>query len=170
MSTTHSMGQKNGASPDADRPEGTTMGPDDMKANYGRFVDEVWNQGDLAVIAELISPDIIQHVSGPQPGPGIEGVRQFVAETRRAFPDLHSIIEDQIAEGDKAMARVRCTGTHAGQFAGLAPTGKQATFELIDINRYDASGKVIEHWSLVDMLGMLQQLGAAPAFEPGPTS
>jgi hypothetical protein len=66
------------------------------------------------------------------------------------------------------MGRVRCTGTHEVQFAGLAPTGKQATFELIDINRFDASGKVVEHWSLVDMLGLLQQLGAVPAFEPGP--
>ena len=72
-------------------------------------------------------------------------MRQFVAEIRRAFPDLQGIVEDQIAEGDKAMGRVRCTGTHGGQLAGLAPNGKQATFELIDINRFDASGKVVEH-------------------------
>jgi predicted ester cyclase len=55
--------------------------------------------------------------------PGVDGVRQFVAEIRRAFPDLHGIIEDQIAEGDMAMGRLTCTGTHDGQFAGLAPTG-----------------------------------------------
>jgi steroid delta-isomerase-like uncharacterized protein len=141
-----------------------------MKAHYRRFVDEVWNQGHLAVVAELVSSDIVHHVSGPQPGPGVEGVRQFVAEIRRAFPDLRGIVEDQIAEGDKAMGRVRCTGTHDGQFAGLAPTGKQATFELIDINRFDGSGKVVEHWSLVDMLGLLQQLGAVPAFQPSRSS
>jgi predicted ester cyclase len=103
-------------------------------------------------------------------GPGVEGVRQFVAEIRQAFPDLHGIIEDQIAEGDKAMGRLRCTATHDCQFAGLAPTGKQATFEPIDINRFDASGKVVEHWSLVDMLGLLQQLGAVPAFQPSRSS
>jgi predicted ester cyclase len=92
-----------------------------MKAHYRRFVDEVWNQGHLAVVAELVSSDIVHHVSGPQPGPGVEGVRQFVAEIRQAFPDLQGIIEDQIAEGDKAMDRVRCTDTHGCQFARPRP-------------------------------------------------
>lgn len=141
------------------------MGPADLKARYRRFVEEVWNQGDLAVADELVSPDIVHHMSGPQPGPGVEGVKQFVAEIRRAFPDLHGIIEDQIAEGDKAMGRVTCTGTHIGPFAGLPPTGKQVTFELIDINRYDTTGKAVEHWSLVDMFGLLQQLGPVPTSE-----
>jgi predicted ester cyclase len=137
---------------------------------------ERWGQFDGGLRAvdvrdpAITSPAGFHHVSGPEPGPGVEGVRQFVAEIRRAFPDLHGIIENQIAEGDKAMGRERCTGTHEVQFAGLAPTSKQAAFELIDINRFDASGKVVEHWSLLDMLGLLQQLGAVPAFEPGPRS
>ena len=47
------------------------MEPEEMKARYRRFVDEVWNQGDLAVVAELVSSDIVHHVSGPA-GPGVD--------------------------------------------------------------------------------------------------
>ena len=100
------------------------MEPEDMKACYRRFVDEVWNQGNLAVVAELVSSNIVHHVSGPELGPGVEGVRQFVTEIRRAFPDLQGVIEDQIVEGDKAMGRVRCTGTHDGEFATPRPASR----------------------------------------------
>jgi len=66
-----------------------------------------------------------------------------------------------VAEGDKVVARLRISGTHQGEFLGIAPTGKQVTFTGIDILRI-AEGKVMEHWGNVDELGMLQQLGAIP--------
>jgi len=142
------------------------MGPYEFKARYRRFVDEVWNQGDLAVVDELLSPDVVHRLIGHRTGVGVDGVKQSVTEMRRAFPDLHGIIEDHVTEGDTAMARVACAGTQDGPLAELPATGTQATFELIEIDRFDGAGVIIEHRSTVDMLELLQQLGAIPAGAP----
>jgi predicted ester cyclase len=66
-----------------------------------------------------------------------------------------------IAEGDKVAARLRISGTHQGEFLGIAPIGNQVTVTGIDILGI-AEGKVVEHWGNFDDLGMLQQLGAIP--------
>ena len=67
-----------------------------------------------------------------------------------------------IAEGDKVVCRLTWHGTHQGKFMGIPPTGKHETFTSIDIVRL-ADGKFVEHWNVVDHLGMLQQLGVIPA-------
>jgi len=83
------------------------------------------------------------------------------------FPDLHLTIEDLIAEGNEVVLRWTGTGTQQGAFAGNPPTGKQVTSTGIDIFRI-ANGKVVEHWSNSDDLGVLQQLGVV--LPPGQTS
>jgi predicted ester cyclase len=70
------------------------------------------------------------------------------------------------AEGDKTWARVTFHGSNTGDFMGHPPTGKSVTYEAIDICRY-ANGKMVEHWGVVDMLGMMQQLGVVSPSEPG---
>ena len=79
-----------------------------------------------------------------------------------AFPDLYFTVEDLIAEGDKAVARLTVRGTQQGVFMGIPPTGKHVTVTAIDINRF-AGGKSVEHWLNMDTLGLLQQLGVIPA-------
>ena len=81
---------------------------------------------------------------------------------RVAFPDFHHTVEDLVAEGDKVVPRLTLRGTHQGDFQGLPPTGKQVTFSGINVMRLE-DGKIVEHWSIGDTLGMLQQLGAIPA-------
>jgi predicted ester cyclase len=66
-----------------------------------------------------------------------------------------------IAEGDKVATRKTFHGTHRGEFMGISPTGQRVSIELIDIVRI-ADGKVVEHWSMGDNLGMMQQLGVVP--------
>ena len=85
---------------------------------------------------------------------------------RQAFPDSYSAIEVMIAEGDKVATRKTFYGTHQGEFMGIPPTGRQVSIALIDIVRV-ADGKVMEHWSMGDSLGMMQQLGVIP--QPGNT-
>jgi predicted ester cyclase len=80
---------------------------------------------------------------------------------RAAFPDLHAVIHDQLAEGDKVMTRKSFSGTHRGTFWGIPPTGKQVTIDLIDILRI-ADGQMVEHWNLVDWMGLMQQLQTTP--------
>jgi steroid delta-isomerase-like uncharacterized protein len=143
------------------------MSPQELKTRARRIVEEVYNQGDLAVAAELIAPDCVHHAprppDAPEPEPGLGAVTQWLTIVRGAFPDHHTTIEDEIAEGDRVVQRITCHGTHEEDLLGIPPTGKHVTYEGIEINRVGQDGRFVEHWSSVDLLGLLQQLGAIPA-------
>src|SRR4029078_692191 len=81
-----------------------------------------------------------------------------------AFPDWRMEVEDLIASGDKTVARVGATATHQGEFMGVPPTGQRVEMQLIDIMRFDDAGLVREHWGVADMLSLMQQIGAVPAY------
>jgi predicted ester cyclase len=74
--------------------------------------------------------------------------------------------EDVPASGDKVVARVRATGTHEGELMGMPGTGKSVDVHLIDIMRFDEDGLVAEHWGVVDVLAMMQQLGVVGVGPP----
>ena len=80
---------------------------------------------------------------------------------RAGFPDHDAVVHDQLVDGDKVITRKTFTGTHGGEFLGVPPTGRRVTIGVIDIVRVD-DGKIVEHWNVVDLLGALQQMGAAP--------
>jgi predicted ester cyclase len=52
-------------------------------------------------------------------------------------------------------------GTHRGEFLGIAPTGRSISFDAIDVVRI-ADGRIAEHWNVVDLMGLLQQIGPRP--------
>ena len=79
-----------------------------------------------------------------------------------AFPDFHVTLEDVIAEGDKVASRGVWRGTHQGNFMGIPATGKSVAVSYSDIWRFE-NGKAVENWVQMDMLGLMQQLGVAPA-------
>ncbi len=137
---------------------------EEMKTRARRIADELFSQGDLAVADEILATDLIHHTPETHVE-GSEGAKQFVLALRRAFPDLSATVEDQIAEGDKVAQRIRWSGTHEGEFFGVPPTGKRVTAELMEIHRIGPDGKITEHWSASDELGLLRQLGALPPTE-----
>ncbi len=145
------------------------MSTEQNKAYYRRFIEEVWNQGDFGVVEEIASPDVAFH-SPPGTPPGWESMKQVIASFRTAFPDVRLTVEDQIAEKDRTVTRLRITGTHRGPFSSrlktINPTGKKISIQVIDIFRHDANGKLAECWSGFDVFGMMQQLGAIPASDP----
>jgi steroid delta-isomerase-like uncharacterized protein len=133
------------------------------KAIERRLLDEVYSQGNLDIIDELVFTDFVGHGTAADGGDqGREAYKRFVIEMRTAFPDLRITVEDQVAEGDKVVTRWRARGTHTGPFQGIPPTGKRGEISGIIIDRI-ADGKVIECWSNTDDLGLLQQLGVVPA-------
>jgi predicted ester cyclase len=139
------------------------MSVDDHKRQVRRLIEDAMNRGKLDLLDELMAPDMVEHEAlGPGIPPTREGVKLFFAGLQQAFPDMQGTIEDEIAEGDKLVARVTMRGTHTGSFMGIAPTGKRVEMEVIDICRF-ADGRLVEHWGLSDALGLLQQLGAVPA-------
>jgi steroid delta-isomerase-like uncharacterized protein len=129
-----------------------------------RFWDEVIAGGDLSLIDELTTDDMVDHEEGlPGQPPGREGVKFFVNAMREAFPDIKpKSVEPTLADGDLEAARTIVTGTHRGALMGVAATDKTVEFESVDIIRVE-DGKVAEHWGVTDVMSLMQQLGAVPA-------
>ena len=123
---------------------------------------ELINDGDIDGFGELLADGFVEHEELPGLAPSKEGVQELFRAYRAAFPDLRMDALDVIASGDKAVARVVATGTQTGEFMGMPPSGRQIEVQMIDIMQFDDAGKVCEHWGVMDMLSMLQQLGAIP--------
>jgi predicted ester cyclase len=123
------------------------------------------NAGDIAGFGDLVADDFVEHQGMPAL-PTKEGALEFFRILLAAFPDWRMTVEDLIAGGDKAVARVTVTGTHKGEFMGVSPTGTRVDVQLIDIMRFNGAGLVCEHWGVADMLSLMQQLGVVPAGPP----
>jgi steroid delta-isomerase-like uncharacterized protein len=132
------------------------------KAMVRRTFEEIWNRGNQAIIEERFAQDYVGHSLADIHGP--QGGKQFAAMMRRAFPDYQYTVEDEIAEGDRVVQRWTARGTHEGEFQGIPPTGEQVTITGISIYRV-ANGKLVEGWTSANILGLLQQIGAAPVPE-----
>ena len=119
--------------------------------------------GDTAWIERHIAPDFVRHDPGlPFEVRGPAGVKQLHDALMPAFPDMKLPLEDFVAEGEKVLVRLRVQGTHTGAFGDMAPTGRKIDIGLLDLFQI-RDGVLIEHWALLDNLGMLKQLGALPA-------
>jgi steroid delta-isomerase-like uncharacterized protein len=140
---------------------------DTNKTVSRRFLEEVWNKRNMAVLNEIIANDHVNSGPGTLPGlpTGPEGSKQFVTMYLNAFPDVHFKIDEQIAEGDKVVTRWTASGTHKGELAGIPATGKSSTVTGINVDRI-VNGKLVESWSIFDQFGMMQQLGVIPMPEP----
>ena len=124
------------------------------------------NAGDIDSFGRQIADDFVEHEELPGIPSTKDGVLQYFRMLIAAFPDFRMDVEDVIASGDKAVARVRVTGTHKGEFMGMPATGKSAAINLIDIVRFGDDGLAREHWGVSDQLSLLQQLGAIPTGAP----
>lgn len=138
------------------------MSLEENKALFHRFNDEVINKKNADAIGQFFAADYVDHNPPPIGEPGLEGFKQALGAYFAAFPDLHTDIDDLIAEGDKVVGGMTTCGTHRGELMGIAPTGKQITMAEIHIVRY-SGGKVVEHWGIEESMGMMQQLGVIPA-------
>lgn len=129
-----------------------------------RFFNEVVNQGKLDLIDELFSPDFVEHEAFPGLQPNREGVKQFFRMFRQAFPDVKFKLEFTFAKDDKVVSYITISGTHKGEFMGMAASGKQINIKAIDIVRFK-DGKAVDHWGVTDAMAMMEQLGAIPTEE-----
>jgi steroid delta-isomerase-like uncharacterized protein len=139
------------------------MATEQDKALVRRFVEEIFNQGNMRLADEIVAPDFVEHEQLPPGIPnGREGVKALTSMMRSAFPDFKATIEDILADGDKVVIRMTWSGSHKGEFMGIPATGKRVSIGVIDIIRV-SNGKFVEHWGQMDAMGMMQQLGAIPA-------
>lgn len=127
------------------------------KALVRRYYDEVLTGRDRSLLTQLLDPSFVSHVSGG-PDAGAAAYATAVGATHAAFPDLTVTVHDQVAEDDRVVTRWSATGTHAGDFAGLAATGRLVTVTGIHIHRI-RDGRLAEHWEELNLAGVLRQLG-----------
>ena len=72
--------------------------------------------------------------------------------------EIHPKTEDFVAEGEKVLVRLRVKGTHDGELMGVPATGKAIDIGVLDLFQF-RDGVLIEHWALLDNLGLLRQIG-----------
>ena len=129
------------------------------KALMWRITEEIWNNGRLELIDELIAEDLVDHVELP----GLEGTgraryRASVELTRAAFPDFQNPLDFVLGDGAFAVSYGRSTGTHRGESLGLQPTGRSLDVPTFGILRF-ADGQAVERWGMSDGIATLRQLG-----------
>lgn len=134
------------------------MAEEHNKALYRRFFEEAVNQGNLRTVDELIAPNYVNY-NFPGIPRGPQGMKQVISLFRTAFPDIKIHPEQVFAEGDTVIGRGFWEGTHQGAFQGVAPSGVRAKVPYIDIWRVE-DGRLAENWVQMDMLGLMQQIGA----------
>ena len=138
-------------------------------AFMGRFVEFI-NTADETLGRELIANDAIFHVPNQsEPMQGLAGYLAIIGMMRSGFPDIQWTLEETIAEEDelgagdtRIAARFIMRGTHQGDFFGVPATGKSIAVQAVNFYRV-SNGKIVEERGQPDLLGLMQQIGAAPA-------
>ena len=138
------------------------MSADTHQAIARRFIREVVDEGNFALVAELLAPTYVFHFLGTPTAGDWESYKLVSTLFHDAFPDLQVTLEEQLVQGDVVVTSVTCHGTQQSDFQGILPSGKPVTFGGIITLRI-ADGKIVEHWHLLDVPGLLRQLGLAPA-------
>ncbi|MDT0643120.1 ester cyclase [Zunongwangia sp. F363] len=122
---------------------------------------EAINTGNLEKIRDLVADDVKDHDPAPNQGPGPQGYIDFFTMMRNAFPDMKVEVEQLVADEDNVAFAYTLTGTHQGDFMGVAGTGKSIKARGMQISRFK-DGKLVERWGSSDELGILKQIGANP--------
>jgi steroid delta-isomerase-like uncharacterized protein len=125
-----------------------------------RWFQEVWNEGRIQTVYELLAPDAVargqrgaeKEIRGP------EEFDKFVQEIRGAFPDIKVEVEDVFGTDDKVVLRWSGVMTHTGDGLGMPASGQTVRTRGITIARI-VDGQIVEGWDNWDQLGMLEQIG-----------
>jgi steroid delta-isomerase-like uncharacterized protein len=135
--------------------------PDANAALVRRGNDAVFNAHDVTAVADYVAAAYVDHEPDPAVTTDRAAFIRSLTETFAAFPDIHYAIEDLAAAGDEVWTRTRICGTQTGTFQGVPATNRHICIEAIDIVRI-ADGLIVEHWGLIDEVGLLRQLGVMP--------
>jgi len=137
------------------------MGPKSNEEVMRGFVEFI-NTANPELAATLIAPTATFHMPGrPEPMSGPDGYLAIIGMMRGGFPDIQWTVEEMVSERDKVAVRFTMRGTHGGTFVGVAPTAKKIAVQSMAFYRL-ANGQIVEEYGQPDMLGLLQQIGAAP--------
>ena len=128
---------------------------------YFAAIDEEGKTANADMLNDYLSEDFIEHNPPPGIAPNRDGWKQLFKMFAESTPGYH-VIDDLIAEDDKVVAHVTAFGKHIGPVFGIPATNREFSMKGISIWRLK-DGKIVEHWSQSDMIGMMFQLGVMPA-------
>jgi steroid delta-isomerase-like uncharacterized protein len=158
------------AAPAAPAPLRPGRGPtieDQGKAVFNRWFSQAWNSGHYSVAYEVIDPRMRVHGAGGQPVEmGPDGLIGLISTWRSAFPDGQMSVDGLVAEGDLVAALLTWRGTQRGDFYGIPASRKRVACTSIGIDRVQG-GIVRDGWGELDMVGLMQTVGALPLVGPG---
>jgi predicted ester cyclase len=133
------------------------------KALVRRLYEEGFNAGNLDVVDQLVSPDVVTHNPLILDAPtGPDSIRGGTAMLRQSFPDLHVEVLDLMAEGDRVAAFLLVSGTNTGAYRRGGATNRHASMRAFFIWRV-VDGRLVESWGVADRFAFLQQLGIIPS-------
>ena len=138
------------------------MSTTENKAVIAAFIEEVINQKRLERADDLVLENFVELDPLPGQQQGREGLKGILGMLFAAFPDMHWVIDETVAEGNNVVTRFTWTGTHGGPFMGIPATGKSVTVKGVVMDKLEG-GKMAESRILMDNMGMMMQLGAIPA-------
>jgi len=121
------------------------------------------SRGNRAALEEILAPDFVIHI--PDDHEGVDGLLGMVQVFRSAIPNMTVTVDHQFADGDYVASRFTVRGTHEGELFGAPPTNRQVVVHGITLSRC-ADGRIAEEWELVDVAGLLQQIGLLPEGAP----
>ncbi len=141
------------------------VNPEELKAKIIRLYDEL-NRNNMSILQEIMDPHFVAHgetlMLEHTDSDHLSAIARGIQMAKQAFPDLYVSVDDVVAEGDKAVARLTWRGTLAPGFPGAQSTGKPIEWTGIAINRFE-NGKIVERWFNSDELGMMRSMGMLPS-------
>jgi predicted ester cyclase len=131
-------------------------------ALVNRFFNDVISLHKVEVLEEILHPAYQNHNFPAPPGSNRQEFVEAVRGMHTAFPDIKITITEQFEKGDRVFSYGYWTGTQKGSFMDLSPTNRKVKVEFMDIWRTEA-GKLREGWVVMDIMGLMVQLGAVPS-------
>ncbi|HLX13572.1 MAG TPA: ester cyclase [Bacteroidota bacterium] len=144
-----------------DKMGGKKMSVQESNKKHTREAFDALNASDWSKFCTFVADNFAEHNPGPGEGPGCKGVTDFFTGFKKAFPDLKMTIQDIVASGDEVWVRSIVTGTQKGDFMGIPASGKSFKIDGYDVIKIK-NGKATDHWGVLDMASMMQQIGGVP--------
>ena len=136
------------------------MSSEENKAVVRRFITQVFENGQVEAVDELVSPDFMMH-SVPDAKPGSQPLKDAMARVKQGLSQVSMRIEDLVVEGDKVAVRLTAHACQSGEFMGMPPSNREYT--VAEMHLFTVrDGRIQEHWAVVDFLSIMKQLGALP--------
>ncbi|MCH5671639.1 ester cyclase [Streptomyces gilvus] len=105
---------------------------------------EAWGQGDVDALDALLNPAYLRQGTDPHPQ-NLDAFKAAIVSTRAAFPDLTTVIDDIVIEGDRAAIRWHSSGTHMNSFLGVPPTMRRVDISGATFARFEGDRIAEEH-------------------------